>query len=340
MKLSHAVPVLAFAAFAGGAFANDTTAQLGTGGLIFVKNWDVNMLSEDLFVSQDEVKVKYEFRNDNKEDQHVLVAFPMPDIEGSGDFMVGIPTEDPDNIFGFTTTFNGEPVDATLHQYAFSAGIDQSEYLRGLGVPLTPYGDTTQTAINALSDDDHNKMEELGLVFPMEYDAGSGQKTDYVPIWTLRSTYSWEATFPAGKTVEVEHSYKPSVGGTVAVTFLSPPYDDYDPATTYKKKYCTDDALINAVKKTLPDPNEPYGAPYYESWISYVWSTGANWSGTIGKFTLTIDKGDPENMVSFCWDGPVKKISPTQFQMTATDWYPPYDKELEILILDKQEAVQ
>ena len=94
--------------------ANDTTAQLGAGGLIFVQNYTVQMLSEDLYVSPEEVRVKYEFKNTADTAEHVLVAFPMPDIAGSGDFMVAIPTDDTENLFGFETTFNGEAVDAEL----------------------------------------------------------------------------------------------------------------------------------------------------------------------------------------------------------------------------------
>ncbi|MBN9315993.1 MAG: DUF4424 domain-containing protein [Devosia sp.] len=319
------------------ASANDTMSTLGAGGLIFVETDDVRMVGEDLYVSPDLVRVKYEFRNDTNHDSDALVAFPMPDITGDGDFMVAIPTEDPDNIFGFETLVNGEPVGATLHQYAFATNIDYTQYLTDLGVPLTPYGEATQTAINALDDATKKELLHRGLVIPMEYDAGQGMQTDYVPVWTLRSTYSWQAHFPAGKTVSVEHSYRPSVGGTVGVTFLAPPYEDYDPATEYKKKYCTDDSFINAVKKTLPNPDEPYGAPFTESWLSYIWSTGANWGGPIGTFHLTIDKGRPENLVSFCWDGEVKKTGPTTFEMEAKDWYPPYGRELEVLILNKQD---
>ena len=80
-----------------------------------------------------------------------------------------------------------------------------------------------------------------------------------------------------------------------------------------------------------------YGAPFTEQWISYIWSTGNNWSGPIGKFHLTIDKVRPENMVSFCWDGDVKKTSPTTFEMDATDFFPPYNRELEILILNRND---
>lgn len=334
-----ALPLLLLAM--GAASANDSMATLGAGGLVFLTSQDIEMTSEDLFVGPDAVKVDYTFTNKG-DAQHVLVAFPMPDITGDGDFMVNIPTEDAENIFDFATTFNGEPVEATLHQYVFAYGIEYTEQLRDLGIPLIPYGEAARDAINGLDAADQRELVRLGLVMPMEYgDSADGpMKTDYIPIWTLRSTYSWEADFPAGETVEVHHSYKPSVGGTVAVTFLGEPYDDYDPAATYLKKYCTDEGFIRAVKKTLANPDDAYSAPFTESWLSYIWSTGANWSGPIRKFHLTIDKGRPENLVSFCWDGDVKKTSPTTFEMEATDFYPPYDHELEILILNKQEPLE
>lgn len=331
--------LLLCAAASAPAFGNDTMSTLGAGGLVFVQTDEVKMVSEDLYISPTEVRVKYEFHNQSDRDVKTLVAFPLPDITGSGDFMVSIPTEDPENIFGFETRFEGQPVESELHQYVFATNIDYTDTLRDLGIPLAPFGEATVSAINALSDDDKAALFARGLVVPMEYDSGQGWQRDYYPTWTLRSTYSWEAVFPAGETVEVEHSYKPSVGGTVAVTFLAPPYGDYDPATEYKSKYCTDEDFVNAVRKTLPNPDEPYGAPYFEQWLSYIWSTGGNWAGQIGKFHLTIDKGRPENLVSFCWDGEVTKTSPTTFEMEATDWWPPYNRELDILILNKQESM-
>ena len=80
-----------------------------------------------------------------------------------------------------------------------------------------------------------------------------------------------------------------------------------------------------------------WGAPFTESWISYIWSTGSNWAGNVGTFHLTIDKVLPQNLVSFCWDGEVKKTGPTTFEMEAKDWWPPYGRELEILILNRQD---
>lgn len=317
--------------------ANDSMATLGVGGLVFLVSEEIEMTSEDLYVSPDGVRVDYTFTNKSDVDLKALVAFPLPDIKGDGDFMVSVPSEDPENIFGFETTFNGEPVKAVLHQTVFAFGIDYTEFLRELGIPLLPFGAETSEAVNALDEAAKQELLHRGLVIPMTYDSGQGWTTDYTPVWTLRSAYSWEAEFPAGETVNVSHRYVPSVGGTVAVTFLADPYEDYDPAADYLKKYCTDESFLKTVRRTLRDPSEPYSAPFTESWLSYVWSTGSNWSGPIKRFKLTVDKGRPENFVSFCWDGEVTKTSPTTFEMEATDFYPPWGRELEVLILNRQE---
>lgn len=328
---------LVLALIAAPAVANDTIAQLGTGGLVFITNQSISMESEDLSISPDKVRVVYQFRNSSDEDQDVLVAFPLPDITGSGDFNVAIPSQESDNLFGFTTSFDGEPVESTLHQYAYAVGIDQTALLEELGVPFAPFGEATVAALNALSDADKQTLMHLGMVFPYEYDDGSGWKTDYTPAWTLKSTYSWEAKFRAGATAEVVHEYAPSVGGTVAVTFLGPPNEDEDRAAEYDRKYCTDEALKSSLRRQLTAPEDYYNAPYFETWISYIWSTGGNWSGPIGTFHLTVDKGDERNLLSLCWDGEVRKTGPTTFEMEATDWYPPYGRELELLILKRVE---
>ena len=66
------------------AHANDTSAALATGGLVFVRNPDVTMRSERLIISPAEVQVRYAFFNESVRDVTNLVAFPMPDITFSG----------------------------------------------------------------------------------------------------------------------------------------------------------------------------------------------------------------------------------------------------------------
>lgn len=150
------------------------------------------------------------------------------------------------------------------------------------------------------------------------------------PYWQLRSTYWWRTTFPAGKAIEVSHRYQPSLGGTVGLTFLDdgklrgPTYDDY------KRRYCMDAAFERAVLKAVKAAPDGFPA-LYENRIAYILKTGRNWAtGSIGDFTLTIDKDDPNNLVSFCGEN-VEKTGPTTFRMKAKDFYP--ERDLDILIL-------
>lgn len=318
------------------ALGNDTSAVLTTGGLEFVTNADIVMQSEELFISSAEIRVVYVFRNTSTEDQSVLVAFPMPDIVPNFWSPVAFPQGPDDNLFEFETTLDGRAVETTLHEYAYAFGVDRTKVLKQLGLPLVPITEAASTATDALDDETTAELLHLGLVAPDEFDAGQGWEKHYWPAWTYRATYTWEGFFPAGETVTVEHRYKPSVGGTVAVSFLGEAYDGYDPARDYAAKYCTDAAFLDAVKATLTNPDEPYSAPFTESWLSYILTTGGNWGGgAIERFRLVVDKGSPENLVSFCGDD-VKKIGPTTFEMVKTDFWP--DKELDVLILERRPA--
>ncbi|GLQ54563.1 DUF4424 domain-containing protein [Devosia nitrariae] len=335
MKLGAALVCLASVVPAV-ALANDTAAVLSTGGLQFVVDPDIAMVSEDLYISAEEIRVTYIFRNEGKADRNVLVAFPMPDITPDHWSPVAFPDGPDDNLFSFETTFDGEPVETILYQYAYAFGVDRTDYLRELEMPLVPFSQAAITAVEKLDAATIAEMLHLGLVVPDEFDAGEGWETHHWPMWTLRSTYTWEAMFPAGEEVTVEHRYKPSVGGTTGVSFLSEPYEGHDPAAEYAEKYCTDEAFLDAVRKTVKN-GEPWSAPFFEQWISYILKTGANWNGPIGSFRLVIDKGEPGNLVSFCGEG-VTKIGPTTFEMVKTDYWP--DRDLDILILERHEGFE
>jgi hypothetical protein len=316
------------------AVANDTSAVLTTGGLEFITNQDIVMESEELFISKDEIRVVYKFRNTGEIDQNILVAFPMPDIVPNFWSPVAFPMGPDDNLFEFETTFNGEPVEAVLHEYAYAFGVDRTKLLKQLGLPIVPISEAASAATDALDEETTAELLHMGLVTPDEFDQGQGWEKHYWPAWTYKATYTWEGNFPAGETVEVVHTYKPSVGGTVGVSFLSEPYEDYDPAKEYAAKYCTDEPFLDAVKATLTSPDEPYSAPFTESWISYILTTGGNWGGgAIAKFRLVVDKGSTDNLVSFCGDD-IKKIGPTTFEMVKTDFWP--QRELDILILERR----
>jgi hypothetical protein len=315
------------------ALANDTSAELATGGLIFVHNDNVEMRSEDLSISARQVDVRYRFFNKAASDVTVLVAFPMPEVRIEGpDENISLPTQDPVNLLAFTTTVNGKPVKTQVEQHVFAAGIDRTALLTSLGIPLAPHLQSTNDALDHLPRDKWDELIRLGLAEIEEYDAGKGSEKHLAARWGLRTTFYWEQTFPAKAETVIQHRYKPSVGASVQ-TSLGAPYAVKEPwYDEYKRKYCLDGDFFAAIERLRKAANSEFGPPYAEQRIDYILRTGANWSGPIGQFHLTVDKGEAGNLVSFCGQG-VRKTSDTKFEMTKTNFSP--EGDLAVLILSK-----
>jgi hypothetical protein len=330
--------------FAGPALANDSTAELGTGGLDFVYNDNVEMRSEDLFVSTDQIRVTYHFFN--KSDQPVtnLVAFPMPDVTiPDQDTSIAVPTEDPVNLLGFSTQAGGQPVATQVEQKAFAKGLDRAAMLQGLGISLAPQLKTTYDTLDALPRDKWDELVNLGIAEIVEYgNTPDGKMQQHLePRWTLKTTYYWQQTFPAQQELVIEHQYKPSVGSTAGSRMGMPTYtggdaqaaaDQKKELADYATKYCTDASFAAAATRLVAAVNKAKNNSYVsEQRVDYILKTGANWAGPIADFTLTVDKGKPDNLLSFCGTG-VKKLSPTQFQVHYTDYTPTTDLAVLILI--------
>lgn len=322
-------PLLALALLtATPALANDSMAELRTGGLVFVRTDAVAMQSEDLSISMSDVDVRYVFRNTTDKDVEGLVAFPMPDLSGGPDLMTAIPDDTSDNFLDFSATVDGKPADVQLEQHAFAAGLEVTSLLREKGVPLLPFGDRTMAALAALPPQTVADWASRGVLFIDTYDVGKGMEDHPTPYWSLKSTYWWRMTFPAGRSITVEHHYKPSVGATAGVNFFE---DGFKGALhdEYARRYCMDSDFEQAILRAMRRQGAQY-PPFMENRISYVLTTGQNWAGPIGHFRLTLDKGATKNLLSFCGED-VRKTGPTTFEMTADDFYP--DKDLDILIL-------
>jgi hypothetical protein len=331
MRLLQAA-ALAIAA-AAPALANDTSAELATGGLLFVQNDDVQMRSEDLTISAKEIGVRYRFFNKAANDVTVLVAFPMPDVRiEEPDQNISVPTDDPVNLLAFATTVNGKPVKTQVEQHVFAAGIDRTQLLTSLGIPLAPHLAATNAALDRLPPEKWDDLIRLGLGEIERYDIGKGRSKHLSARWSLRTTFYWEQTFPAKAETLIEHRYRPSVGGSVQTSLGAPAsakeawYDDY------KRKYCLDSDFFANVERLRKAAKSEFGPPYSEQRIDYILRTGANWSGPIGQFHLTVDKGEAGSLISFCGAG-AKKTSDTKFEMTKTDFSP--DGDLAVLILKK-----
>lgn len=315
--------VVAFALTGAPVLANDSEAELAAGGLVLKKTYDIEMKSEDLSISAERVRVKYQFLNSSSQDISTVIAFPLPDITVEQDANMAVPSAGTDNFLDFSTSVDGKPVKMTLEQKVFARGVDQTLLIRALQLPRSPL--VAGEALDRLDPKAKEELINLGLAETQDIDVGKGMERHLAPLWTLKTTYYWTQTFPAKTVLNVEHEYTPSVGGSVGTTIGLPSIDP-ETLTYYKTRYCTDASFIAAARAK--------NNAFTEEWISYVLTTGANWATPIGTFTLTVDKGAPLNLLSFCGEG-VEKIGPTKFQMTKSDYTPATD--LHILILKPQE---
>lgn len=335
MRLHISLVALAAFVLTGTGLANDSVGHLSAGGIVLGRSDDIEMRSEDLYVSTAEVRVHYRFFNTSDKDITALVAFPMPDVAAPNDAdNRAIPIDtDPVNFMGFKTQVGGKPADMKVEQRVIAVGIDRTELLKSLNVPLAPYTEAARKAVDALPAERKEELVALGVARAETYDQGKGMQRHVLPNWTLRTTYYWTQVFPAKKELVIQHQYKPSVGASVGTMVGS---DTPDAATMadYRRRYCMDAEFVSAATRVQKALARKQGAMLGERRLEYVLVTGANWAGPIKDFRLVVDKGSPDNLVSLCGEK-IKKISATQFEMRATDFFP--QRNLEVLILQSNQ---
>jgi hypothetical protein len=318
----------AVAAIAGTAAANDSTAEMTAGGLVLKNSRNIDMLEEDLFLSADEIRVNYVFRNQGRADERVIVAFPMPDRnlsqEGEGDVAY---------VRDFVTTVEGQPVGTQVERKAMLGNVDHTALLTRLGMPIAPPTDFVEgrpdpvySAFQRLNAADKQRLTRLNLV---------EQEGDWFrPLWTVKETFYWTQTFPAGRDLRIQHRYRPGTGGSVDALLAVPGIRNDPEARRMIRDYCVDSAFLAGADRLRREAGE--NAMPSELRFGYILTTGGNWRSPIRNFRLVVDKGDPRNIVSFCGTG-VRRISPTQFEMRRTNWRPDYD--LKVLIIRPQAAL-
>ena len=320
------IPAFVLVAAATAALANDSTATVGAGGLVLEKTDSIAMESEDLYVSVDEIRVRYLFRNLSGAPVTTVIAFPMPSRKMSDEYGgdVAYPSD-------FRTTVDGRPVKVTLERKAVVGRKDYRARLEALKIPIAPESITAAIkAMDALPAATKAELVRAGIAGEEEWDDdGKGMKKHLIPLWTVEDKYWWTQTFPAGREVRIDHRYIPGAGGSVESFIAFPEYRNTPESRATIAKYCVDQATIAAVdrrrNKGLEGPLMP------QRTVEYILTTGANWAKPIGDFRLVVDKGKPGNLVSFCGEG-VRKISQTQFEMRKRNWRP--TRDLEVLILE------
>lgn len=334
--LIRAFAVLAFlgSATALPAGANDSTGFQGTGGIELSTSNDIRMLSEDLRIGLDEIRVSYVFRNISDRPIDTLVVFPLPDLDLSQAPTAAnwnFPVEGAD-FLGFRLWVDDRPLTPQLERRAFYQGREVTRELDAAGaLGLAPWkAQSYDEQVKAIPAASLDRLRRSGLIQPGE--------DDNAPQWVLRTRYHWRQTFLPGVDVRVRHAYRPFAGtaligraaeidGRRVVGRLIGEEDGAGAALSGDDRYCIDAGTrraLAAAEKGRPETESPFTA-----WeIEYILTTARNWRGPIGRFHLTLDKGAPGNILSLCWNG-LKKTGPTTFESAITDFVP--DRDIRLL---------
>jgi hypothetical protein len=349
------------------AFANDSSSELGAGGLVLTKTDAISMQREDLTLAPDQVTVRYEMRNDTGKPVTLRVAFPMPDVpvETPGGKAVrgrdgqetghniNLPDVNDPNYLGFYVTADGQSVTTETEIRADlpdGRNIVKDLYrIGGWRLVLQPAFYETDPTMKRVDGADvgptiHQELLKLHAI--------DGNDKAGMPLWATRITLHWMQTFKPGVTI-VEHRYHPVLGGQlVAPTGKDPGEIDPDHgkwigsgSADLAKDFCiaadTDKTLRDLYRK-IATPEAHPDRYIGTATLSYILRTARNWAGPIGTFHVTIKTAavphGPETMtvgaIALCSDLTLRETAPRQWEATATNYVPSQD--LRILLFPNE----
>lgn len=348
--MQKSIVLAAFVGFAAPVSANDGFGGLSATGLTFDQTEAVEMVEENLFISIDKVTVDYVFHNKTDTDVTGEVIFPLPPVHvwASWESSMNLPEDGTKlDLVDFIATVDGKPVEVTIDKIAVleapweenrplseqydTPGRDVTADLERFGLPLTLDVETIRAQLLALSPEDRAAAKAAGIVDFYEGDPSTNTPPEAYGLWSVVTRYHWTQTFPAGADLRISHAYTNRPPG--GLFYWTYPPEEWN--TPLIDQYCIDEGTSKAMAKALFNPDDAYGNAGVSYHIAYVLRTANSWAGPIGRFRLTLDKGDPANVISLCAEG-VEKTGPTTFVIEKTDYTP--DRDLEILIMQPAEG--
>ncbi|OCG24206.1 hypothetical protein A9G11_03755 [Gilliamella sp. wkB108] len=309
--------LLGLALLSFGTFANDSTGYVGTGGINYIKNINIAMETEDLFISKEKIDVAYQFKNLTDHDITETIVFPLPIMSGLGE---GDYADTERLLNSFQVLVDDKIIIPNRHvRIAFYPNIEDEYGVKldfnhndaiDVTAEIMQCGVTESMLLNTWT------RKESSEDIDEKIDACQNQTLKQLAdthSWGVQVIYSWQQTFKGNAITKVKHHYNPLVGGGIIV-FSDLTTDEY-------KNFCVDNNFMRKLKQSKLKPEQPT-IPSQE--LSYILTTGANWAKPIGTFTLTIER-EPDEIVSLCWDESLQKINATQFRAVKTDFIPKQD---------------
>ena len=297
--------------------ADDGASSISAGGLVATREPRITMAKEVLLISLKRVVVDYDFRNDTDAPVTTEIAFPIPGYTSD-------PGENADparaGFDDFKLFIGGKPHGFETEIKAVVKGRDVSGLLRRDHIDVATFG---HLGDNGQSPD----LKTLGPAQVRELVASGAYRLDGAdasPDWTVEKRYHWTQTFPAKSVVHIRHEYSPVSGSQLVPTELLSPLHKVQPDEKYAVEDVTSMCVAPATLKALGAKNGTLLA----EWVDFILTTANSWKRPIEDFTLIVERTDPKDTVSFCWDGPVTKLDANHFQAHTVNLVP--SKELHI----------
>lgn len=273
-------------------------------GPVFDLPAGVSVARQEVYVSLHSVRLTYVFKTSRR--QTVRFSFVMPDmpVDASPDAIgvtkghetAGLTADtQPVNYLNFSVRVADRPLALAGRGRALRDGTDVTRQLRDAGVPLL-YDLDGEAPWKRLSSEVRVMLEANDL---LELDAA---------LWSYQASFAWDQSFEPGET-RVEMSYVPVLHYWSDIT--RDRFPEIEPGGPGTKTYCIDDALRRAFSRKLG----------YDLYTVTHKTPSSGWPGPVGRYQLTVDKGAAANLVAFC-PLAAKKISPTRFEWTATNYAP------------------
>ncbi|WP_308903835.1 DUF4424 family protein [Neisseria subflava] len=297
----------------GAAHANDSMGTVSTSGIKYLKNPHIDMQSEDLHISEKQIRVHYKFKNTTAQDITETVLFPLPIVPA---FTVSDFADTKGLVDSFRIYVNGKSVRPQAHVRAYFELRNGS--LVDVTADLKKCGLSDQELMHPWTKkQDGEKIDsKIGACRSAKVQSMLSKQTDELSYWSSQIIYSWKQTFKAGSVTEIKHQYTPLVGGSFLPSLKA------KDSKAFIDEYCMDENFLNNFKNMKEEK------VYHH--LGYILTTGANWAKPIGKFTLTIDR-EPNTVISLCWDKSLRKVGPNRFQAVKENFLP--KKDLDIIFV-------
>ena len=332
----HVCGFVVSACWAGAAPASESLIELTTGGLDFGKIADpasIVLESEDVRVSQSNVSFRYRLSTPGPALARVDLTFHYPKLDFSDpDATYAIPGADPVNFLDAKVKIGGASVGLSLSQSATLDGKDVTPALRNAKLPLVPVG-AFRSQIEAVPPAVRQTLQADGLI--KEVGRTIDGKPLLFPAWSVRTEGTRSITIEPGKPVDIELGYVPSVGISQDSPLRKALRDNKGLAANvaaHRSAFCTDRPFLKGLD-AMAGGDEANTARITELRIRLLMRNAAAPPLPAVAYRLSVDKGKPSRIVSFCSDN-LQKTSPTTFVATLSNYSP--KPQFNVLMIESE----